>query len=235
MQDHYLPRREERFDEIVRIIRETQSDVARILDLGCGPGNLSVRLLDAFPQATVIGVDFDPALLVLARERLAACGERAVLLAGDLRADTWAKGVPAPVDAVVSSTALHWLAAEQLDRLYRAVARILRPDGVLLNADHVGSDIRPLQLAWEAERRELRRACGPQTGDDWAGFWEAYGEALGGELVGLHDAVMRDWGEGGIEEGLPLAWHFERLTAHGFHSIDCFWRCAGDAVYGGLR
>ena len=38
----------------------------------------------------------------------------------------------------------------------------------------------------------------------------------------------------GVEEGLPLAWHFDKLTESGFSSVDCFWRCDCDAIYGGI-
>ncbi|WP_366521110.1 class I SAM-dependent methyltransferase [Lapillicoccus sp.] len=40
-------------------------------------------------------------------------------------------------DAVLSSTALHWLPAEALSGLYRDLAQLLRPGGVFLNADHL--------------------------------------------------------------------------------------------------
>ena len=37
----------------------------------------------------------------------------------------------------MSSTALHWLPAEALSRLYRDLAQLLPPGGVFLNADHL--------------------------------------------------------------------------------------------------
>jgi hypothetical protein len=71
------------------------------------------------------------------------------------------------------------------------------------------------------------RAGGAEA-DDWDGFWDAYLHALG--------AAPRKAGgwEGGVEVGLPLAWHLDVLRACGFRAVDCFWRCDCDAIYGGV-
>ena len=42
----------------------------RLVDLGCGPGNISFRLARANPEAAVLAVDGAPAMLDLAREQL---------------------------------------------------------------------------------------------------------------------------------------------------------------------
>jgi SAM-dependent methyltransferase len=41
----------------------------RLVDLGCGPGNISFRLAAAFPEATVLGLDGAAAMLELAGQR----------------------------------------------------------------------------------------------------------------------------------------------------------------------
>ncbi|MFF0816177.1 class I SAM-dependent methyltransferase [Rhodococcus sp. NPDC003318] len=46
------------------------------VDLACGPGSLSGRILDRFPDARVVALDHDPMLLELAREHLAGHGDR---------------------------------------------------------------------------------------------------------------------------------------------------------------
>lgn len=43
-----------------------------ILDLGCGPGNIALRMAQAFPACTVTGVDGSPAMLDIARKRASA-------------------------------------------------------------------------------------------------------------------------------------------------------------------
>jgi SAM-dependent methyltransferase len=247
MQERYLVRRAERFATMIYLVRELllvrEGDLAlevralRVLCLGCGPGSLMEPLLEAIPQAEVWGIDSNPTMLLLARERLArfgmspSAGARVHLVQADLRDPSWAEGIPVPVDAVLSATALHWLLPEPLAALYRQIAGLLRPGGLLLNADHVGSGYVPLQRAWERHREVMREREGHDSADDWDGWWEAYARALGREQ-GPQESI--DGWEGGIEEGLPLAWHLDRLRECGFRWVDCFWRCDNDAIYGGI-
>jgi SAM-dependent methyltransferase len=234
MQERYLVKRAERFATMIRILRETQEPISRILDLGCGPGSLLLLLLESLPQAEVYGIDFDPTMLLLARERLARFGRRVHLVLTDLRDASWCAALPAPMDAVVSATALHWLVPGQLTALYCQLVRLLRPGGIFLNADHVGSDYPPIQKAWERHRAHLRAQGGDAAADDWDGYWDAYAIALGLDIREIHQRVIGGW-EGGVEDGLPLTWHFDELRESGFRSVDCFWRCDCDAIYGGIR
>ncbi len=43
-----------------------------ILDLGCGPGNIALRIVQSFPACSVTGVDGSPAMLAIARKRASA-------------------------------------------------------------------------------------------------------------------------------------------------------------------
>ena len=67
-QEWYMPDREERFTVL---IDAAEAGVGRddplVLDLGCGPGSLAVRLLDRMPAARVVAIDTDPLLLALGR------------------------------------------------------------------------------------------------------------------------------------------------------------------------
>lgn len=71
----------------------------RVADLGCGPGNLTERLADRWPDAVIEAWDSSPEMVAAARAR----GVHARL--GDLR--TW---VPmSGTDVVLSNAALHWV------------------------------------------------------------------------------------------------------------------------------
>ena len=254
MQARYLVQREERFSLLVRMVRELGGPSARVVELGCGPGSLMAATLEAMPGAEVWGIDFDLAALLLARARLACYGERAHLALADLRSPAWREGLPGEVDAVLSATALHWLKPAALAALYRQIAVLLRRGGLFLNADHVGSGCPALQGAWERHREEMRAAQGDlaraggdralecaafqcaasEPVDDWDGFWAAYTAALGLEAADEGARVLGGW-DGGVEQGLPLAWHLDALRAAGFETVDCFWRCDCDAIYGGIK
>jgi len=233
MQERYLLKRPERFAIIVQMISSTQRTVSRVLDLGCGTGSLMLQILENFPKANVIGIDFDPTLLPLANQRLEHFGERAKLILADLRDDSWSKLVPHSIDAVVSATALHWFKPQELAHLYHKIAGVLLPGGIFLNADHVSSDHPPIQKTWQENRKKMRAEHLNKQSDSWESFWEDYTKALGTNAREINMRVIGQW-NGGIEEGMSLAWHFENLQESGFDCVDCFWRCDCDAIYGSI-
>jgi trans-aconitate 2-methyltransferase len=49
------------------------SRAARVVDMGCGPGNSTELLVGRYPDADVTGLDSSPAMLEQARERLSKC------------------------------------------------------------------------------------------------------------------------------------------------------------------
>jgi trans-aconitate methyltransferase len=63
------------------------------IDLACGPGSLSQRLLQRFPQARVIAVDVDPVLLALGRGALGTVGGRLRWVDADLASPDWAQAL----------------------------------------------------------------------------------------------------------------------------------------------
>jgi trans-aconitate methyltransferase len=87
----------------------------RVLDLGCGDGVLTARLIAA--GAAVIGVDSAPAMVAAARSR----GVDARL------GDASALDVEPPFDAVFSNAALHWV--PRAEAVVAGIRRVLRPGG----------------------------------------------------------------------------------------------------------
>lgn len=100
-------------------------DVAgkRVLDLGCGMGHGAVAL--ARQGAKVIGVDADAAQLAHARELADRHAVKLELHHADLAELAFVRS--ATLDLVVSVYAL--AAVDDLDRVFRQVHRLLRPDG----------------------------------------------------------------------------------------------------------
>jgi len=97
-----------------------------VLDAGCGPGGLAESLLGRLPRGRIIAVDVDPAMVRLARGRLARYGGRAVVKEEDLR-DLSETG---PVDVVFSNAVLHWV--PEHERVFRRFRELLRPGGQVL-------------------------------------------------------------------------------------------------------
>ena len=75
-----------------------------VVDLGCGPGNITLLLARLLPEARVIGIDGADRMLELARQRAADQGLAIEFLHQDLRQ---IRGLKA--DLVVSNSLLHQL------------------------------------------------------------------------------------------------------------------------------
>jgi SAM-dependent methyltransferase len=88
----------------------------RILDLGCGDGQLTLRISAA--GASVVGVDNSPAMVAAARGRgvQAEVGSAEALPVAD-----------ESFDAVFSNAALHWV--HDQDAMMTQVRRVLKPGG----------------------------------------------------------------------------------------------------------
>ena len=56
-QSRGLPAREERFQVMIDFVRASVGPAPKLVDLGCGPGSLTVRLADGLSGATVLAVD----------------------------------------------------------------------------------------------------------------------------------------------------------------------------------
>ncbi|GAA2709406.1 hypothetical protein Apa02nite_079060 [Actinoplanes palleronii] len=108
----------------------------RVLEIGCGPGDLLLALGRRVPGAILQGIDPDPAALRKARRKGA---RRGVEARWDL---AYADELPVPdasVDRVLSSYMLHHLDPAQQLAAMREARRVLRPGGELHVLDADGS------------------------------------------------------------------------------------------------
>ena len=99
-----------------------------LVDLGCGPGNITLRLAQAFPDARVIGVDGSAAMLAVAERRAKELALNVEFRCCDLRS---LDGLEA--DLVTSNSLLHHL--HQPDLLWRTTAAIAAPGCRVLHRD----------------------------------------------------------------------------------------------------
>jgi len=231
MQQRYLVKRSERFDVIARLIKAVCPSPNLIVDLGCGTGSLTIRLLEEFDSAKIFAVDLDPAVLLLAEHRLKNFKNRVQIVRSDMTKMDWNQCIGA--DAVVSATALHWLRPQDIETVYCQIHKILRNGGIFLNADHAGSSNNLIQRNWEFNREQMRAQEQTQSADDWDGFWQQFFSELGDDVRIERQEALGQWQ--GTEDGMPLQRHFQKLEQCGFENIDCFWRCDCDAIYGAVK
>jgi tRNA (cmo5U34)-methyltransferase len=107
----------------------TPCSAERILELGVGTGETSMRVLALHPSARLTGIDENAEMLQWARRRLGDA---------DLRVGRLEDPLPEGVyDLVVSALAVHHLDGEGKADLFRRVAESLRPGGRFVLGDVV--------------------------------------------------------------------------------------------------
>ena len=103
------------------LARISLEEVEQVTDLGCGPGNSTELLTEAWPLANVSGLDSSAAMLAQARERLPHCR----FVQADIR--SWQAETPQQV--IYANASLQWL--DNHAALFPHLVRQLAPGGVL--------------------------------------------------------------------------------------------------------
>ena len=126
----------------VRRIRRRLLDQAdlrpgqRVLEIGCGTGDLLLAAKRAQPAAVVVGLDPDLAALARAHRKARRRGLTVQLDRGHAEELPYADD---SVDVVLSSFMLHHVPADEREPAMREVLRVLRPGGALHLVDVGGS------------------------------------------------------------------------------------------------
>ncbi len=195
------------------------------LDLGCGDGILSSRILRAYPEARGTLLDFSPPMLEKARKALSDHGSNINFLKADLTSEDWPADVARAgietFDIIVSGYAIHHLPNEVKKRVYGSVFSLLNPGGIFINIDHVSSPSERLKgisngLFIESIREFHEKKGGP-------GDFEAVKKVF----------MKRVSGEGKVLA--PLWDQCRWLSEIGFIEVDCSFKSFELAVFGGRK
>ena len=200
--DSLIRRSVPRYDEMTeRLVEYLPRDVMRAVELGCGTGNLSLRLAAALPAAALTFVDGSAEMIALTRARL----QQTAGGAGThefITARFEGLAVPAqPFDLVVSSISLHHV--EDKAALYERLRSFLPRGGRLCFADQIrGEPASNHDLNW-------RR---------WLEFCAEPGHCDAAEIQSLLDHAAAH------DHYTTLGDHFDLMSRAGFSELDCVWR-----------
>ncbi|MFJ9375789.1 class I SAM-dependent methyltransferase [Streptomyces sp. NPDC101455] len=233
-QEWYMPDREDRFRIMLDMVEALSGPAPRVLDLACGTGSITARLLARLPDATSTGVDLDPALLAIA-EGTFADDDRVTFVTADLKDPEWTTRLPYDgYDAVLTATALHWLHSEPLAALYGQVAGLVRDGGVFMNADHMIDESTPRINAAERAQRHAQMDQAKGNGVlDWAEWWQlaAQDPVLAGPTARRYEI----FGEHADGDMPSPAWHARVLREQGFGEARAVWCSPSDTVLLALK
>ncbi len=185
------------------------------LDLGAGTGAASRAILERHPRATAILADFSAQMMAAGEPQMVPYAGRYRTLEFDMTTGLWPAGIPAQLDAIVTSMCVHHLTDERKQGLFAEIFDHLVPGGWYFNYDPVRAHDPAVEQVWQrvsdredpeaAQRREHR------TPDQQA-RWENH-----------------------VRYMIPLEQQLGYLRSAGFAGIDIFWKKLENVIYGGYR
>jgi tRNA (cmo5U34)-methyltransferase len=182
-----------------------------VLDVGCGAGNYTIKLLEKLPRLEVTLIDLSRPMLDRAMKRVADAGATAVTpLQGDVRE----LSLPAGGFCVILAAAvLHHLRTDaEWETVFAKLYSSLRPGGSLWISDLVEHSSGPVQQL----------------------MWNRYGEYL----LSLRDEAYRDHVFGYVEQEdtpRPLMDQLDLLRRVGFGRVEVLHKNGPFAAFGAIK
>ncbi|MCL5783334.1 MAG: class I SAM-dependent methyltransferase [Candidatus Thermoplasmatota archaeon] len=237
-QNAHVPNREERFQFMLDELEEMFSGEFTALDLGCGPGSLSRRLLERFPQAGCVALDYDPVLLFIGKNFEFRDEGRLSFVEANLVDASWPEKLPdKKFQAVLSTTALHWLPEESLKKTYEKISSILGPRGVFLNGDHLYPESQApglTELNARIRHRKELNALSDGKAPNWNTWWANLRKQQGlEELFRERDRRYPDSDH--HDHPVSLERHMELLENAGFKETGVVWQNLDNRVLMALK
>lgn len=134
-----IPKYREAHDILVSLLDFEPDRELRIVDLGCGFGDLTRRLVEAFPRAVVFGIDNHSDILERARLKLKESLDQIVLYQRDLNNDAWSHEIQ-QLHAVVSSFTLDYLSLDRHRRIIKEAYDLLEISGRWVSCEFYRSE-----------------------------------------------------------------------------------------------
>jgi len=119
------------FYGVTRSIASVKTETPNILDIGSGTGLLSAFLFERYPKASFTLIDFSEKMIEMSMERFS--GQYNVKYIDDYTKYDFKE----KYDLVVSALSIHHLDDKEKEEFYRKCYALLRPDGIIINADQV--------------------------------------------------------------------------------------------------
>ncbi|PAV08032.1 class I SAM-dependent methyltransferase [Methanosphaera cuniculi] len=202
-----IPKYDEMIEALVNSIPEKEN--LRILDLGCGTGNISLQVLERFPDAKITCLDISDKMIEVAKEKLAGY-ENIEFVLGDFTI----VDIIDDYDAIISSLALHHIRDENDKRqMYQYIYDSLKQDGVFYNAD-----------VMEANSK-YNSKLNERIADKY----------MAENQLTVEDMKDHKKKREHNDHPITITDHLRLLEDVGFKEIDVIWKYYSNAVYGGTR
>lgn len=202
------PHYEDMLQALVDVLPFPKKDRLKVIDLGCGTGNLTQKFISVYPNAHVTCLDMAENMLKMAKAKLKG-NPRIDFWLGDIRDFDYRK----KYDAIFSSLVLHHIEGKDKPRFYRKLYHALGEGGVFFNID--------IFLSSNGCLQKLHM-------DQWKRFMKANGLPTGK----IREMIARHY-----KEDRPVIFEDELsiLRKAGFKNVDVVLKYYNFAAYGGQK
>jgi tRNA (cmo5U34)-methyltransferase len=216
-----VPQRKEILSIISRLAIELGSANPKIIDLGCGLGDVTAEIVKLKPDVEVLMLDFSDEMIRRSSERFRD-NKNITVVKQDLNQGISGITDEKEFDAVVSCFALHHLEFENRIKLYSDIHAILKERGLFINGDLFKEDS-PIIDQWEFDNNisALAVMLKEKLGQEWT-FDEL-------KLNRLDNALKM-----GDKPGTLWDMFHDMKTA-GFGYVDCLWKSGNFAIMAATR
>ena len=218
-----IPLAQEQIGVMMSILKMSRQPVESFLDLGCGDGILGTAILDEYPSARGVFVDFSEAMLEQAREQFKDYAGDLVFENIDYGDPTWVSRIQdhAPFDAIVTGYSIHHQPDDRKYSVYQEMFSLLKPGGWFINIEHVSSASQLNIDLFENHYVSARYAIEKSNGGK-----RTYDE-LAQEYTNRPDKAANILA--------PVELQCNWLREIGYEEVDCYFRIYELAVFGGRR
>ncbi|MDO5851945.1 MAG: methyltransferase domain-containing protein [Methanobacteriaceae archaeon] len=192
---------------LINAIPNTKNN-PKIIDLGCGTGNITLKILEKFPNAEITCLDLSEDMIQIAKEKLKKYPNITYITA-DFAEYLFNK----KYDAIISSLALHHIVTStQKQEMYNKIYEQLTYDGVFYNADIIKAPNNYNQALYKKVSKEEKDPN------------------LSKEKLDEYEKNRTD-----NDHPETIFNHIKWLEKSGFKEIDVIWKYYDSAVYGGIK
>lgn len=204
-----IPYYQEMTDALTLSLPFKSQETIRVLDLGCGTGNISAKIKQRFPQARITCVDMADKMINRAQHKLKNYTDISFKLSDFQKLE-----IDEHYDAIISSLALHHLENNEAKfKFYEFIYYSLMKGGVFYNADIVlGSSLYLQDIYLDKWRNFLRTKYSIQ------------------EIENKWLPIYRQ-----EDRPIKMMTHLQWLRKIGFRQVDVLWKYYNFAVYGGVK
>jgi len=215
----FFPLANEQLDIISRIIKKYNPTVKTFLDLGCGDGFLGHFIYKLYPNSQGIFVDISEKMINKAK--LKDLENKSDFFVENFSNPNWFETINNKFDLIISGFSIHHIENDQKKRLYNDIYKLLNPNGIFLNLEHVSSPT-----------KGLKELFNDLFYDGMMDYQKHIGEEKTRKEI---RQIYNDPNHKKLNKLESVERQCEWLREIGFLEVDCYMKVFELALFGGLK